>query len=76
MVKRPSCRTPKGTPYGNGVGIHVDEAGTAEAEGFELLGGAPFYGQRGLVAGPTRAPHMGWEFIWMRQAQRRTNMFY
>ena len=54
----------------------MDEAGTAEAEGFELLGGAPFYGQRGLVAGPTRAPHMGWEFIWMRQAQRRTNMFY
>ena len=28
------------SPYG--VGVHVDEAGTADAEGFELLGGAPF----------------------------------
>ena len=29
-VKRPRCRTQKGTPYG--VGVHVDETGTAEEE--------------------------------------------
>ena len=45
MVKRLRCRTQSGTPYG--VGSHVDEAGAAEAEGFELVGGALFYRWRG-----------------------------
>ena len=31
-VKRPSCWTQKGAPYG--VGVHVDETGTAEEECF------------------------------------------
>ena len=29
-VKRPSCRTQKGTPYG--VGVHVDETGIVEED--------------------------------------------
>ena len=32
MVKRPSYRIQKGTPYG--VRVHVDETGTAEEECF------------------------------------------
>ena len=30
MVKRSSCRTQKGTPYG--VGVHVDETGIVEED--------------------------------------------
>ena len=44
---------------------------------FELRGGAVLKREEAcIVAGPKRAPHMGWEFMWMRQAQRRRNIFY
>ena len=77
MVKTPVNHTQKGTPYGVRIDVMMRSVegrreNRMQRANFELLGdlGMPFSNEeRGVVARLKRAPHMGWELMWMRQVQ-------